>query len=493
MELKSKAARRSGASLSAAERDHTAGPASAGLRAGIALLLALAATALAAVLALRHAGFTPRQVLDHLEQRLQGHPTAQAVALPALALVRHALDEPPLAVRRAMPFVVPPLPRMVPGLPVEMVAQDAAAPGGRIVRVGPDQAIRSVAEAARLARDGDVVEIAAGEYRADVAVWLQKRLLIRAAGGTVRLHADGALAEGKAIWVMRGGEFDVSGVEFVGARATDRNGAGIRIESGRLRVRDCLFWDSDSGIMTGRAAGRGVERVEIERSEFGYLGHGDGQSHHVYVEASELFRVTGSYFHHGNVGHLIKTRSAVNDIRYNRITDEHGGRAAYEIDLPNGGIAVLVGNVLQQNRDTENPALISYGREGWKWPVNRLFLVNNTLVNEHPHGGAFLRAAEGSDGVYAANNLLVGIGRYHVPEGVQTEHDVRGEAEWFYDAAAYDYRLTARGQEQGWAPPLFAGPESLPLVPAGEYVHPRQVRALERAPGRPGAAQSPAR
>jgi hypothetical protein len=489
MELKSKAVRRSGASLSAAEGADAAGPASAGLRAGLALLLALAAVAAAAVLALRHAGFTPGQVLDHLDVRLQGHPTAQAVALPALALVRRALDEPPLAVRRATPFVVPPPPRRVSEPPAAPAVPEVAVPGARIVRVGPDQAIRSVAEAARLARDGDTVEIAGGEYRADVAVWLQKRLVIRATGGTVRLHADGVLAEGKAIWVLRGGEFDVSGIEFVGARATDRNGAGIRIESGRLRVRDCLFWGSDSGIMTGKTAGRGVERVEIERSEFGYLGHGDGQSHHVYVEASELFRVTGSYFHHGNVGHLIKSRSAVNDIRYNRITDERGGRAAYEIDLPNGGIAVLVGNVLQQNRETENPALISYGREGWKWPVNRLFLVNNTLVNEHPYGGAFLRAAPGSDGVYAANNLLVGIGRYHVPEGVQAGHDVRGALDWFYDAAAYDYRLSGPGRDAVAMRLPFVGPDALPLVPVAEYVHPLRVRALDGPVRHSGAMQ----
>jgi hypothetical protein len=454
----------------------------------VGLVLTSAFLAAAAWWAVRRSGYTPGQILDYAERRLEGHPRWQTFAVPVILQTRRALDEPAAGERLRKPFVVPPppaAPRPAPG-----VAGDGA-PG--VVRVGPTRTIRTIAAAAQVAKDGDVVEIDAGEYRADVAVWMQRRLVIRGVGGRARLIADGPLAEGKAIWVLRDGIFEVSNVDFVGARAPDRNGAGIRIQAGELIIRDCLFWGSDSGLMTGQYDGRGVRRLEIVGSEFGYLGHGDGQSHHVYVEASELFRVTGSYFHHGNVGHLIKSRSAVNDIRYNRITDERGGRAAYEIDLPNGGIAVLVGNVLQQNRETENPALISYGREGWKWPVNRLFLVNNTLVNEHPHRGAFLRTAEGSDGVYAANNLLVGIGRYHVPEGVEAEHDVRGETDWFYDVAAHDYRLTVRGQEPGWAPPPFAGPEFLPLVPTGEYVHSRQVRALDRAPGRPGAAQSPAR
>jgi hypothetical protein len=50
--------------------------------------------------------------------------------------------------------------------------------------VGKDAPIQTIAEAARVAKDGDTVEILSGEYRADVAVWLQKRLTIRHVGET---------------------------------------------------------------------------------------------------------------------------------------------------------------------------------------------------------------------------------------------------------------------------------------------------------------------
>ena len=39
--------------------------------------------------------------------------------------------------------------------------------------------------------------------------------------------------------------------------------------------------------------------LEIEDSEFGDNGAGDGQSHNLYVGTIERFVVQGSYFHHG--------------------------------------------------------------------------------------------------------------------------------------------------------------------------------------------------
>jgi len=107
---------------------------------------------------------------------------------------------------------------------------------GATLSVGAGQPIGTIADAARVARDGDVVEITAGDYRGDVAVWRQRRLTIRGVGGTPVLRADGRIAEGKAIWVIRNGDFTIENVAFEGARARDRNGAGIRFESGKLIV-----------------------------------------------------------------------------------------------------------------------------------------------------------------------------------------------------------------------------------------------------------------
>ena len=48
-----------------------------------------------------------------------------------------------------------------------------------VLRVGPGRAIQTVAEAADVANDGDVIEIDAGIYPADVATWRQSDLTLR--------------------------------------------------------------------------------------------------------------------------------------------------------------------------------------------------------------------------------------------------------------------------------------------------------------------------
>ena len=101
--------------------------------------------------------------------------------------------------------------------------------------------------------------------------------------------------------------------------------------------------------------------------------------------------MTGSYFHHAKVGHLLKSRAGRNLIFYNRLTDEIGGTASYELEFPNGGVAYVMGNLIQQSSTTENPNIISFGAEGFRSQSNLLYLVNNTLVDMRPQGGQFLR------------------------------------------------------------------------------------------------------
>ena len=52
------------------------------------------------------------------------------------------------------------------------IPEHAAADGtSTLIRVGAGSPIKSIAEAARRAVDGATIEVDAGEYRADVAVW----------------------------------------------------------------------------------------------------------------------------------------------------------------------------------------------------------------------------------------------------------------------------------------------------------------------------------
>ena len=371
-------------------------------------------------------------------------------------------------------------------VPAATTAPEAtASPGGRVLRVGPGQALHTIAAAAAMARDGDTVEIDAGDYPGDVAVWTQDKLTIRATGGRARLAASGASAEKKAIWVIRGGTITVENIEFSGARVPDRNGAGIRFEKGHLSVRNCRFLDNENGILTGG----GEAELDIENSEFGHNGHGDGYSHNLYVGPLRRLRVTGSYFHHANVGHLLKSRAAENHILYNRLSDEAGGRASYELEFPDGGIAYVIGNIIEQSATTENATLISFGAEGYKWPKNELYLINNTLIDSRLPGGRFLVVKPGAGTVHAFNNLLLGKGPLNI--GIDGVFINNSNVDWeaFVLAPHHDYRIRSTSPlHRTYKTPGSAN--GIDLAPIREYMHPAATRALLTAPTLPGARQT---
>jgi hypothetical protein len=351
----------------------------------------------------------------------------------------------------------------------------------QVLRVGPLEALRSVSMAAARARDGDVIEIAAGDYPADVAVWTQTDVTVRGVGGRVRLIASGASAEQKAIWVVRGGMLVVENVDFIGTRVRNRNGAGIRLEKGHLIVRNCTFVDNENGILT---SGDKATELDIEGSEFGHNGAGDGFSHDLYVGSIRKLAVTGSYFHHARVGHLLKSRAAENHITYNRLTDEADGRASYELEFPSGGVAYVIGNIIQQGPETENPQLISFGAEGYAWPRNELFLISNTLVDDRKPGGSFLRVNAGASRIVGYNNLLVGSGALEAAG----RGEFAGNSNVARSALAEDFHLnTPISPMESLVDPGMANGVS--LAPRAEYVHPRQTRELLGARRLPGALQ----
>ncbi|MFT3718980.1 hypothetical protein [Pseudorhodoferax sp.] len=285
------------------------------------------------------------------------------------------------------------------------LANSAAA---AVLEVGPGRAYTSIGAAARAAKDGDTVQVRAGEYRADVAVWTQRRLDIRAVGGRARLVANGAYAEGKGIWVVRGGDIRVQGFDFVGARVPDRNGAGIRFERGQLTVVDCLFEDNENGILTGADP---LAELAIERSVFRSNGAGDGYSHNLYVGRIARLTVKNSEFRDARVGHLLKSRAAATDIRDSQFVDSDAGQTSYQLEFPNGGVVTVSGSRVRQGPATSNSTMVSYGAEGYNWPTNELVMRNNTLVDDRPSNGVYLRVRAGDRKVVLEGNRLEGTSR----------------------------------------------------------------------------------
>ncbi len=318
---------------------------------------------------------------------------------------------------------------------------------GRTLHVGSAQHYKVPSSAAAAARDGDTIEIEAGDYPGNVAVWSANRLIIRGVNGLAHIAANGKSAQQKAIWVIRGNDTTVEHVAFSGCSVADHNGAGIRQEGNGLVVRHCSFYDNENGILAGANQ---ESDILVEHTEFHHNGHGDGLSHNLYIGRVRSFTLRFCSSHHARVGHLVKSRAQANFILYNRLMDERHGSSSYVIDLPNGGRSFIMGNIIQHGSHAENGVAVSYAEEGANNAVQELYAVNNTYINERASSGCFLRVDGSSASVRVINNLIVGSKTILTGPGQAVNNLMTGQP-GFTDAERFDFRLTPQ------APALGAG------------------------------------
>jgi hypothetical protein len=352
--------------------------------------------------------------------------------------------------------------------------QDFAA--ARVIRVGPGRPFADPSQVTGVVQSGDVVEIDAGTYNGPASTWATNNLTLRGVGGRAHLVAPTTISNGKAIWVTAGANIAVENIEFSGAAVPDKNGAGIRAEGQDLAICGSYFHDNENGVLGGGG------NVLIEYSEFARNGGcepGFGCSHNMYMDAAR-FTLRYSYSHHARIGHLVKSRARENYILYNRIMDEADGTSSYVIDLPNGGLSYVIGNLLQQGPNTDNPTILIYGEEGATNPNQTLYVVNNTFVNDRA-SGTFVELSGGTTATLQ-NNLFVGGGTV-VSGGTVTQATNRTtNTPNFVNRTTFDYRPTGTtpGIDQGTAPGLGG---AFDLTPVYQYVHPtnRETRPTHNA------------
>ncbi|MDR1938454.1 MAG: hypothetical protein LBQ73_08160 [Tannerellaceae bacterium] len=365
-----------------------------------------------------------------------------------------------------------------------------------VLQVGADKPFKTVKEAAAAAGNNTVIEIDAGTYRGDVVSWTQDSLVIRSSGGEVILDADGKNIKGVGIWEMNGGTVCVEGITFVNAKVADRNGAGIRLTKGNLTVVNCHFLRNETGILT---ANTNTITLTVKDCEFGYNGYGDGYSHNLYAGYIGSLYVSGSHFHHANVGHLLKSRAALNQIYYNLIADGNGAgsKASYEIDIPSGGQAVIVGNIIQKSSTPENPYVISFAKESSDhYPNNQIYLCYNTILGSRTAGDRVLNAPLSVTGKYVLNNAIL--------ESITFDAGISLTAEkgnvFFKTEEILSYYPVAAALES-WKSqhekgidshlPQSLKLESISLVPRYQYKPPLGITPLDGEPLIPGAVHIP--
>jgi hypothetical protein len=359
--------------------------------------------------------------------------------------------------------------------------------------VSPLGAPLSLDQALKQAQDGDTIELFPGEYKSAVASIDNRRLTIKGVGKRPVIQAQGKLTGTRALWTVRGGQVTLENLEFRGTRASDGEGAALRQEGGLLTVRRCAFYDNEYGLL---AINNARAELSIEDSEFGLAPKVVGARLHLLnVGRIAKLSVKGSRFQQGFEGQLLKTRARENIITYNFIHDGARGGASYEIEIANGGLATIIGNVIGQGSDTQNPVLVAYATEsGVGWDKNALYMAHNTLVNYAWTPAWFVRVIHknlpADTEVVVINNLMLGSGLLWPAVTGRVEgnrHVTRG---MLRDVSTYAFELQPASiwRNSGVDPRNVSGQN---LSPTGEFEWPVGVVPLApvEGPRTPGAYQ----
>jgi hypothetical protein len=338
------------------------------------------------------------------------------------------------------------------------------------LQVGPGQTYAKPCAAIAAAAPGDTILIdAAGNYNGDVCQWFTNQLTLRGVNGRPHIDAAGMNAAGKGIWVIDGNDTVVENIEFSGATVPDGNGVAIRLEGVSLTLRYCYIHNNQEGILTSNPS---AGDILFEYSEFAYNGTGNGHTHNMYIGHQNSFTMRYCYSHHAYSGQLVKTRAANNYILYNRLTTQDG-QTSYEIDIPNGGLSYVVGNLIQQGVNGQNSNVMDYMIEG-EDPLNpdhRLFVANNTFVNDKALGSFILMNTTNTTPAVVQNNIFVGPPPLINQSSAILSNNLSSVDPLFVNRAAYDYHLQSGSPaiNAGIDPGMGAG---FSLNPAYEYVHP---------------------
>ncbi|MBK7818526.1 MAG: T9SS type A sorting domain-containing protein [Sphingobacteriaceae bacterium] len=210
------------------------------------------------------------------------------------------------------------------------------------------------------------------------------------------IQSTGDIANGKGIWVFETpGTCDnpyIENIVFDGAQVSDANGgngAGIRFQAKDITVKNCKFINCQNGILEGNGSVT-TSNVMLLNSEFennGYQLPNDpthsGYEHHIYISASaDTLWVENCYFHRPRgQANSLKTRAQRSYILYNLIDEEATGYGSWELNIAQGGLNVIVGNVIIQGTSGANHGMISY--DAATNVLEDFYFVNNTVINKY--------------------------------------------------------------------------------------------------------------
>ena len=285
---------------------------------------------------------------------------------------------------------------------------------------GFDYSTLSAAVAA--SQDGDVIQVQAGTYTNDFST-ITTSITIEGVGGMVNLVATEPPPNLEGILTIgtpggSGPDVTIYNMSFSGAAISNEDGgnaAGIRYKSGNLTLNNTFFYNNQDGLL---ADADPTGTITINNSEFDNNGNPNppsGIEHNLYVGAIQQLTIDNSYFYNPIVGHDIKSRAANTTIENSRI-DDPNGTGSYEIDLPNGGNAIIENNTIEKGADAQNSNFISFGEEGNLNADSALSVTGNSVLNDYGSNANFVVNAT-TIAASITNNTMYGLTQNQIATG----------------------------------------------------------------------------
>jgi hypothetical protein len=364
--------------------------------------------------------------------------------------------------------------------------------------VGASQTYTLPSQVRLLVQDGDTIYIDGGIYSDDAVKWGKNNLKFIGLGtGNNRtiLQYAGNIPNGKGIFVFETpGLCDdayIENIVFDGAQVSDAdggNGAGIRFQAINLSVNNCKFINCQNGILEGNGTVTG-SNVQIVNSEFENNGYQQpnnstysGYEHNIYISAgADTLIVENCYFHHPRgQANSIKTRAQRSYILYNLIDEGSSGYGSWEINIAQGGLNIIMGNIIIQGAAGANHGIVGY--DAASNTLEDFYFINNTVINQFAGNIKYFNIAPASgintfkiyNNVFASvpaavNTMFTG----NIPSVLDSANNLNA-ADYlilgFADPTQQDYNLTAgatsvidRGTNAGMSNTAFS------LTPVNMY------------------------
>lgn len=325
-------------------------------------------------------------------------------------------------------------------------------PGG--INVGPSRTIRTLAEAAAQAREGDVFLLDAGEYNEGVS-W-PVGITLRGVGGRPKI--GGTVADNKGLFVTRGENTLLENITLHSALGGTSNAAAIRHEGRGLKVKKCEITNCHNGMLVGHEPDMTVEVID---THFHHMWTQGDLAHNIYVGKIAQLVVDGCRFEDGESGHFIKTLAAQTRIRYNRLLQRTDLNAAF-IDIWGCQDFQVMGNAMMRGGRYGSLAFIQITPRGTvpcpDERIKRGLVAYNTVffnndLHDDPRRTELVHYNYAAQDVEILNNIIVhcrdvvwdskGYG-FAANGGVLAGnyHTRSWENDLFVDPSAGDLRLT---------------------------------------------------